>query len=270
MLSLYKEVKSTSPDIIKLFNNLKDEDVVKNVADIKAQMVAGGVSAQEATNKIYAMLSVSKKANFANTALGSGEFKGIYDQRTAAKYSVSTTAKALSNKTDAKELVNTFDQGLNSIEAYYNSISKVKNATGKWVFDNQAVAKTIKEIQNSEGGRKKIGEANLKVLLQQKPELNNILSASDSIANAWAKYKLYTAGVAGDLSRISGSQAQGMLQVVESIKNAAIALTTKDLSAKNPFAQLVSLGIKAKAAAKAAGRPYPSLVDNMNAAKKGK
>ena len=43
-----------------------------------------------------------------------------------------------------------------------------------------------------------------------------------------------------------------MLQVVESIKNATLNLTTTNTSANNPFSKLASLGIKLKADAKSA------------------
>jgi TP901 family phage tail tape measure protein len=245
---LQKEVKSTSPDLIKMFDNMAREDVVKNAADLKAQMIAGGMAADKAANKIYALMSLSNKAGMTADAFGSSDFSWISDKRTAARYGAKTTANAFTNKTDKKELVATFDQGLVSVNAYYDSISKVKDKTGKLVYDNKAVAKTVKEIQSAEGGRVKLGQKNLEILLQQKPELRNILSASDSLADAWVKTKLYTSGVAGDLSKLSGADAQGILKVAEALKSRATSLTTTDTS--GPFAGLIKASNLAKAAAK--------------------
>ena len=105
-----------------MFDAMSKEDVVKNAADLKAQMIAGGVSAEQATNKIYGLLSLSNKSGLSAKALGSGDFRSIYDQKTAAQYSATSAGRAFKTKMDKKELINTFDQGLTSIDSYYNSI----------------------------------------------------------------------------------------------------------------------------------------------------
>jgi hypothetical protein len=184
------------------------------------------------------MLSLTNKKGMSSEALGSSDFRAIADQATAAQYSTKTAGLAFKsgNKMDAKELVNTFDQGLTSIDQYFSSIEKVKNSTGKLVVDNQAVAKTIDMIKKSEMGRQQIGQDTLDELIKQKPELSVILNKSDTIADAWVKTKLYTSGITADLSKISGADAAKMLQVVEAIRTAADAMTKTDTNkATNPM-----------------------------------
>ena len=249
---LQKQIQSTSPDIIKMFNEMNKNDVVKNVSDLKAQLVSAGKSAQEATNYIYTMLSLTNKKDMTTSAMGSNNFTSIYDQLSAAKYSVKNVGKAFTSNTDKKELAASFDQGLTAIDQYFSSIEKVKDATGKLVVDNEAVSKTMDAIKNSEYGRQKIGEKNLQALLQQKPELNGILNSSDSIADAWAKYKLYTSGISADLTKINGQDAQNLLTAMQELKKAADAMTTTDTSSSNPLRGLVLAGNAATAAAKTA------------------
>ena len=83
---------------------MNKNDVIKNVSDLKAQLVSAGKSAQEATNYIYTMLSLTNKKDMTTTAMGSNSFTSIYDQLSAAKYSVKNVGKAFTNNTDKKEL----------------------------------------------------------------------------------------------------------------------------------------------------------------------
>jgi hypothetical protein len=60
-----KELKSTVekdfPDYVKMFNIAKPDEVISKAQQLKAQLVSGGMGAEEATKKIFAMISVSLK-----------------------------------------------------------------------------------------------------------------------------------------------------------------------------------------------------------------
>jgi TP901 family phage tail tape measure protein len=245
-----KVAKETQPELVKMFDNMNRDDVVANATALKVQMVAAGKSAADAAKSIFSIISVSNKADMAIKAISSAEFQNIIDKTTAAKQAISSFAAAAKTgaNTDKIEIAAAFESGVEAIDSYYKSLEKVKNANGELVTDNKAVAKTIEEMSKSAEGQQVIGQNQLAIILQQKPEYRNILNSSDSIVDAWAKIKLYTEGVQADLKNISGQDAQKLLQIMESIKNAAVDMTTVDVSSKNPLAELAKFGIAAKKA----------------------
>jgi len=247
---LQDKAKKTQPDVIKLFDAMDRKDVVANAAALKAQMVASGIAAEDATKQIFAIMTQSNKAGQAVAAISSKPFMEIKDKVSAATVSVNTFNKALGiYGINGNELAAAFEGSMDAIDSYYNSLVGTKDETGKIITETEALKMTMDKLNGSASTNRQLGQYNLDLILKQKPELKGILSATDSTADAYAKIKLYTSGVVDDLSKISGLQAQAMLAVQNALNQSATGLTTDVEGNKSPLAALAKLG---SAAAKAA------------------
>ena len=245
------QAKKSQPDVIKLFDAMDRSDVVDNAAAMKAQLVAGGMAADKAAKMIFAIITQSNKASQAVAAISSKPFMEIKDKVSAATVSVNTFNKAMGvYGVNGNELAAAFEGSMDAIDAYYNSLVGSKDETGKIITETEALKMTMDKLNGSASTNKKLGEYNLGLILKQKPELKGILSATDSTADAYAKIKLYTSGVADDLSKISGSQAQAMLAVQNALSKSASSMTTDTGLKNNPLAGLAGLGAEAAKASK--------------------
>ena len=86
---LKKEVKETYTDQIKLINQSKESDLPQVAIDIKTALMAAGMSAAEASKKIFAMFKLSEKAEKAGQfTVGNRAFKNIKTGQDAAEAAV--------------------------------------------------------------------------------------------------------------------------------------------------------------------------------------
>ena len=247
------QAKKSQPDVIKLFDAMDRSDVVDNAAAMKAQLVAGGMAADKAAKMIFAIITQSNKASQAVAAISSKPFMEIKDKVSAATVSVTTFNKAMGvYGVNGNELAAAFEGSMDAIDAYYNSLVGSKDETGKIITETEALKMTMDKLNGAAATNKQLGTYNLGLILKQKPELKGILSATDSTADAYAKIKLYTSGVADDLSKISGSQAQAMLAVQNALSKSATSMTTDTTMKNNPLAGLAGLGAEAAKASKTA------------------
>jgi len=95
---LKEQVKSTMGDYIKLFDQTNRKDVGQVAVQLKAQFMAAGDTAEEATAKIYALISESNKANMAGNAIGSKAFQSIQNLQQAAIQTTFTASCYSDNK----------------------------------------------------------------------------------------------------------------------------------------------------------------------------
>ena len=247
------QAKKSQPDVIKLFDAMDRSDVVDNAAAMKAQLVAGGMAADKAAKMIFAIITQSNKASQAVAAISSKPFMEIKDKVSAATVSVTTFNKAMGvYGVNGNELAAAFEGSMDAIDAYYNSLVGSKDETGKIITETEALKMTMDKLNGAAATNKQLGTYNLGLILKQKPELKGILSATDSTADAYAKIKLYTSGVADDLSKISGSQAQAMLAVQNALSKSATSMTTDTAMKNNPLSGLAGLGAEAAKASKTA------------------
>jgi hypothetical protein len=241
---MQKSAKETMPDIVKMFDQMDRSDVVANAAALKAQFVAGGKSAEEASKMIFSIISVSNKAGMAVKAISSQAFVDIKDKATAATSSIIAFNNAMKVGADKKELAAAFDSAMSSVDAYYQSLVGSKDETGHIITQTEALAMSMDKLNKNAKTNKAIGADQLAILLKERPEMLGILSATDSTADAYAKIKLYTSGIAADLTNISGKQAQSMLSAQTALQQSATNITT-DASLGAPTSGLAALGTKA-------------------------
>lgn len=247
--ALQKKAKETQGDIVEMFNNLDENDVTKAATALKVQLVAAGKSAQDAAREIYSIISVSNKAAQATEAVSSTEFLKVVDRATAARVAIETFVKSMNfGDVDKKEIASSFSGGLDAIQLYYQSLVGVKDASGKAKTQVEALNDTIAHMNANKANQQEIGEDILNTLIKENPLYQDILNKNDSMVDAWAKIQLYTNGVTADLSNISGKEAQGLLQVVNAISQAASEMTTNGNLMHNPLDAIADYGVAAKKA----------------------
>jgi TP901 family phage tail tape measure protein len=247
-----KDAKANAKDVVDLFNNVDSSRVNDLAISMKAQYVSLGMSVQEATNKIYTLVSASNKSSQALAAITTTGFKEIEDRSSAAMTSVKLLGNVISDKSlfNVEEFANGLDAVLNNLDSYMNSLIGTK-VDGKQLTEADAFKKTIEEIKGIKSATQEIDKANLQELKSQNLVLGSMLSNSESILSVFAKYKLYLSGLSDvlDIGSLSGSDAVDAVTAYEELQKSA-----------NTVLGETSLG-KAAAAAKAAA------IDAANAAK---
>jgi len=230
---LQAKVKQEFPDLIKMFDKASGAEVSAKAEQLKAQFVAGGMSAQEATNIIYALISQSNKATYAVKAIASEGFRAIKDEATAASSALNTFFNLLNN--------GNIDQLSESLDTLFNALSNAEQKiiglkVNQWGIVDAAEAFQIQleKINKSQAGSAELTNEQLINLKNQNPILASILGKNENLASVYAKIRLYTMGVSMDLSNLDPAKAQ----------NIAVAFMKLDTlfrtdTASNPFQALV-------------------------------
>ncbi len=211
-----KEAKTNQKELVSSFTNIdsgtdaqKQAKVLEIATNLKAQFVAAGMSAQEATNKIYAIISASDKADMAFSAISSAGFRGITDEASAANAMITKLGENM-NTLGAEDLGSAISNVAAALDANLNKIRQTKDENGKIITEQEAMSKILDDINKKEGSKTKITIAQLNALEKTHPELAKILNTGDDVAGMYAKWRLTLAGVNMDLSKISSEQAQQM------------------------------------------------------------
>lgn len=233
---LKEQVKSTMQDYIKLFDQTNRKDVGGVAVQLKAQFMAAGDTAEEATAKIYALISESNKAGMAGSAIGSKAFQSIQSLQDAAIQTTKTFEAALvasDTKGQASALLSSF-QAINSSidDTVSKSVSAAAKGKGAAVTVGQAVKDQIDSLNTSYKNQSNITKDIIDEIGKQDPELAKVLNTTDTLTSAWAKYQLIVQGVNIDVSNLSGTAALAAVKlsaiVSDQIKsNGAVAAQYK-------------------------------------------
>ena len=223
-----KELKATIekdfPDYIKMFNIAKSGEVVNKAQQLKAQLVAGGMSAEDATKKIYAMISVSNKAAQAVSAIANEGFVAIKDKSTAAAQSVKSFNTLLSQG-NTDQLASAFESAVFAIQEAEKSLIGTKNAQKENITEAEAFDTVLNSIKNKNIANTKLGEQGVEALSKQNSELAFVLSKTDTLEGAYAKIKLYLSGIDMDFKSINSEAA---ILVAKTTLLATQSLTSAD------------------------------------------
>ena len=205
-----KELKTTIekdfPDYVKMFDKADTSEVVVKAQQLKAQLVAGGMGAEEATKKIYAMISVSNKANQSIQAIADKGFAAIKDKATAAIQSVKTF-NALLKEGNTDQLSLSFDTVITSLQEAEKSLIGTKNAQGDLITESEAFNLTLESISNKQIGNNKLNQEGVDAISKQNEIMALIVNKSDTIAGAYSKMKLYLSGIDLDLKSMNSEMA---------------------------------------------------------------
>ena len=213
LAELKETVRKDFPDYVKMFDKASPKEVIIKAQQLKAQFVAGGMSAEEATKKIYAMVSVSNKANQAVQAIANEGFSSIKDKATAAVQSVKVF-NALLKEGNTDQLATSFDTVITSLQEAEKALIGTKNAQGQITTSAEAFDATLKSISGTKLGNLKLDQEGVDALSKQNAIMGLILNKSDTVAGAYSKMKLYLSGVNLDLKSMDSTMASLAVKAV--------------------------------------------------------
>jgi hypothetical protein len=236
---LQKEVKATMKDQIDLINATSSKDLNQVAIQLKEQFVAAGMSAEEASKKIYTLFKVSDKAAYAVSAVGSKGFGEIRNPETAAVSSIGTfnLAKDFQNTTDqAAQLftaLGAIESGVESImKASEESARKDKTGKTKKLALYEAENKQLQMINSKVKEQQPIGQALLNNLIKQNPEWKAFASTTDTVVSLWQKLRIQAAGFTGDISKLNTEQVEQLYQLTVKVSNAVVSTNRENLLKK--------------------------------------
>jgi TP901 family phage tail tape measure protein len=189
---LKETLKSTSPELVKLFKQTPDNKLVDIATGLKAQFVAAGDAAYKANEKIAALMQLGGKGGMLQAVLGSEGIKGITDVNSA----ITSMLNTLSYQKNNKDFVGGLLQSFTSMDSVIE-----KSTTKSYTFKQQ-----LDLINKSGSANVKISQEQINELGKQYPELAKILDVSDSIGDSYSKWRIYLAGITQDISNLNSKQ----------------------------------------------------------------
>ena len=210
---LKETAKDTMPTLFATFNNIDSSKVNDLAANLKAQFVAGGMSAQDATNKIYALIEASNKAGQGFNAIAQKGFQQIVDKGSAASFTIETLKGNILDfekgirDVDSAAFSGNVDSVINSLEGAVNALVGTKDASGQKITEAQALVMQYEKLNTLGVKNLEIGETALNNLKKENPLLASILKSTDTVGGMWAKVRLQTAGVNVNLKNMSSELA---------------------------------------------------------------
>ena len=208
-----ENAKKNLGEFIESFNvSARYEDTLALAKNLKAQFIASGMGAQEASKKIYGIIAASNKANDAFKVFADQGFSKITDQASAATYAVQNFTYLISGKfkgdmnAAANEGVKTL---INSFESLEKSLVGTKNSMGEIITEGDAFRMAMEKISQTSGFNNQIGSD---VFSNMPIELQAITNESDTIAGILAKWKLYSSDVVYNFKEMSSTAAVALAQ----------------------------------------------------------
>jgi TP901 family phage tail tape measure protein len=248
------EVKETFGEQIKALNRQPSTKVPDAVKRLKEQLIGAGMSAEEATKKIYTMLRLSNKKDQAITAtMGNAKFKAITDPQTAAISAVSSFGQATRNEGSEEKAI-ALNNALMATETGINDlIAKrerlvAKDITGKIKSLTYVEAEKIMvdRLNNSKEATTKITQDTVDEIAKTNPQVTKMINESDTVVSVWQKIRLEAQGFRGDLSALSSEQAGVIANAFAAVGDAVAKSNQKGLL-KDQYKALGDLDTKIKA-----------------------
>jgi len=227
-----KQAKTDQKELVATFTNIdegtdaqRQQKVLEIATNLKAQFIAAGMSAQDATNEIYSVISASDKADMAFNAISSKGFREIIDATTAADSMIVKLGKNM-NTLSAEDLGQSISNATAALDVNLRKLMSIKDENGKLLTQQEAMSKILGDINSKQGSQTTITQGQIEALKKTHPALAEILNTSDNIAGMYSKWRLLLAGVRTDLSKITSEQAQS-LAAFEAALDSSIAASEK-------------------------------------------
>ena len=256
---LRKEVKETMKDQIDLINNTKEADLGQLAVQLKAMFVAAGMSAEEASKKVYMAFSLSNKAASAATStIGNQAFNDIKDSATAATAAIDTFNITMEKTRDGEARLNALNTAWMAISSAIDDATDKaeKNALkNKEYFDEtqarlEEEKKKLDELSNIEIAP--IGPELLQQLAVANPSILKFGNALDTVVSLMQKMTLMKDfGFTGDLSTYD-TQATAALYAQAFEINRRVVEANKQNALKGEYAELSAMEKRQAALEKAA------------------
>jgi TP901 family phage tail tape measure protein len=226
-----KEEGKGLKDLIESLNRSESTaETQRLINNQKAQMVAAGMSIEEANKKIYGALANSNKSKEVYQLLADKGFAAITDKATAAEFAVGNLVNTLDRGDGTadwgKEVGNGFEGLINVFQNATASLVGTKDALGNVVDEYKAYELVMSKAEQSNPGiNEAIGEEAYDNLAKTQPLLASITNEADSIKGILAKWKLFTSGINVDLSKIDSTLAIKLAGFNSAVDSGVSALT---------------------------------------------
>jgi TP901 family phage tail tape measure protein len=227
---LKKTAKETMPELVGTFDSLDVSKVNDLATNLKAQFIAAGMSAQDATNKIYAIIEASNKVGQGIGAITSTAFTAITDKGSAAEAIVKNLMNSLQDieNVDPKAFASNIDTVISSLDAATAALVGTKDAQGNTIDQATAMTMQWEKLVKLGATSAQLGEKGLENLKKERPELASILKSTDTVAGMYAKWRVLLAGVNIDLKNITSEQAMGIAAYEQALSLAADTAKSND------------------------------------------
>jgi hypothetical protein len=272
---LKKEAKEVYGDQIKLINQSKESDLPQVAIDIKTALMAAGLSADEASKKIFAMFKLSDQAEKAGAfTVGNRAFRNIKTGQDAAEAAVNNYVPASAE--GGREGAAAVSTGLNAINAgIIDMIEKSKKAakadkTGntKVLTEYQAQEAMLQKLNKLEASKAVLTAQTRAEMIKQNPELKKIINPLDTVVSLFEKMNLAAKGFTGDLSKLGAEAVSTLSRIADSVSASTIEANKGGVLEKN-YAHLKKLTDQQKVLMAAAkGQSAQKQIDTRNELKR--
>ena len=269
---LKDEVKGAYSEQIKLIDSTKKTQLGDLAVRFKQQFIAAGMSADDATKKIYAMFSLSKNASMAAAStVGNKDFSAIQDAKGAAAGSLKSfdTAARLGEAKSQAAALNTalgaIDAGIDEIvRKSEEAARKDKTNKAEVITKYQAELQMMKYLNDSQFRQTKLTKETINEMAKANPAIRELASTSDTVVSVWQKLRLQAMGLAGDLSKLNAEQTAALYNIGNVISEKVIAANKgKGGLLADEYSKLGTLQKQRDALAKAAaGQSVQSQIDS--------
>jgi TP901 family phage tail tape measure protein len=252
---LKKEVNSVYKDQIALINKTDYDDQADLAMRLKEQLMSMGMSAEDATAKIYAMYKASNQAmNTSVFTTSSKAFMNIKTAVDAAREAIHTYRDAVRKDLDPTEQANALNTAAMGIETAIADKEDValkarKKDKNKPLFISSEESSKIKydaekqaldEIANKLGYQKTLSKETLDEMENTNPTLRKIASEQDTVLTLFKKTRIEARGFIGDLSGLSAAQTNA-LYALQSAVAKGVETTNRGGILKSQYAALDKL-----------------------------
>jgi TP901 family phage tail tape measure protein len=289
---LRKELKETMAEQIKVINATSRPDAARVAVQLKEQLMAAGLSAEEAAKRIYTLFNLSNKAGMAVSVINTDAFKQIVDAQTAAASALQSFnyAKNFENTKDAAAALNTaltaIGTGVDDLVTKSEKAAKKKGQEfNETAARYEAEKRQLDIIASKVKSQEAIGQGVLNQLKKQNPEIEKFVNKQDTAVSIFQKLRLVARGFTGDLANLNAQQTDAVYklqiataQAVETVNQKGLLASQykayndlkkqRDALAKAAKGQSVQEQIDAKERLKAIDKEIKKINDKAEARKK--
>jgi TP901 family phage tail tape measure protein len=223
---LKKEVKDNYSDQVLLINKTSAGDQEALAVRLKEQLVAMGLSAEEATKKIYTMYASSDfSGSAAKYTVQSEAFNKIKDSASAAVSAIESLNAAMATDRDPTEQANQFNTAMMAIstDLEKRQTDAIKKATalatkeGRYLstgdqkqikLDQEKIA--MDEINSKVTNQVVLTKDLVNELAKVDPSIKQIVNSQDTAVSLWQKTRIQVKGYTGDLKLLTAAQTNDL------------------------------------------------------------
>jgi len=223
---LKKEVKDNYSDQVLLINKTSVDEQSALAVRLKQQLIAMGLSAEEASKKIYAMYAASKFASSASKyTVNSDDFNAIKDSATAAISAVKSLNKAMLTDRDPTEQANQLNTTMMAIStdvekraadeikkqrALYAKEGKYFSTGDEKQIRYDAELSAIEAINKGVKSQAVLTKEVVDELAKVDPAIRQIVNEQDTGLSLWQKTRIQVKGYTGDLKALTAAQTNDL------------------------------------------------------------